>query len=54
VIGNVTYQNKEVDTAEKTIRFCQEAGFSFKKKIEKIIYGLYNVMQKEYILIFKK
>lgn len=54
VIGNVTYQNKEVDTAEKTIRFCQEAGFSFKKKIEKIIYGLYNVMQKEYILIFRK
>jgi len=54
VIGNVTYQNKEVNTAEKTIRFCQEAGFSFRKKIEKIIYGLYNIMQKEYILIFKK
>jgi len=54
VIGNVTYQNKEVDTAEKTIRFCQDAGFSLRKKIEKIIYGLYNIMQKEYILIFKK
>jgi len=54
VIGNVTYQSKEVDTTEKTIRFCQDAGFSFRKKIEKIIYGLYNVMQKEYILIFRK
>lgn len=54
VIGNVTYQNKEVDTTERTIRFCQDAGFSLRKKIEKIIYGLYNIMQKEYILIFKK
>jgi len=54
VIGNVTYQNKEVDTTERTIKFCQEAGFSFRKKIDKIIYGLYNIMQKEYILIFKK
>ena len=54
VVGNVTFQTKEVDTAERTIRFCQDVGFSFRKKIEKIIYGLYNVMQKEYILIFKK
>jgi len=54
VVGNVTFQNKEVDTAERTIRFCQDVGFSFRKKIEKIIYGLYNVMQKEYILILKK
>jgi len=54
VVGNVTFQNKEVDTAERTIRFCQDMGFSLRKKIEKIIYGLYNIMQKEYILIFKK
>ncbi len=54
VIGNVTFQGKEIDTANKIISFCRDVGFKYVKKIEKIIYGLYNVMQKEYILIFKK
>ena len=54
IIGNVTFQNKEVDTASKVIEQCEKIGFKLQKKIEKIIFGLYNVMQKEYILIFKK
>lgn len=54
VIGNVTYQNEEVDTTGVTINYCEEAGFKLKHKIDKIIFGLYNVMRKEYILIFKK
>jgi len=54
VIGNVTYQGKEVDTTQNVIDYCQNIGFSLERKIEKIIYGLYNVMQKEYILIFRK
>lgn len=54
IIGNVTFQGKEVDTTAKVIEQCTSIGFSLHKKIEKIIFGLYNIMQKEYILIFKK
>lgn len=54
VIGNVTFQGKEVNTTKNVIDCCQDIGFSLEKKIAKIIYGLYNVMQKEYILILKK
>ncbi len=54
IIGNVTYQGQEIDTAQNVIKYCEELGFKTIKKMEKIIYGLYNVMQKEYILIFQK
>jgi len=54
IIGNVTYQGKEIDTAQNVISYCEKIGFKTIKKMEKIIYGLYNVMQKEYILIFQK
>ena len=54
VIGNVTFKGKEIDTTQKVIDYCEKIGFKTIKKMEKIIYGLYNVMQKEYILIFQK
>lgn len=54
VIGNVTYQNEEVNTTEMTIESCKKIGFEFLEKVDKIIFGLYNVMQKEYILFFRK
>ena len=54
VIGNVTFQNQEINTAQNVVKFCERIGFKTIKKMEKIIYGLYNVMQKEYILIFQK
>ncbi len=54
VIGNVTYQGKEVNTTQNVINYCQSIGFTLVEKVEKIIYGLYNVMQKEYILVFRK
>jgi len=54
IIGNVTYQGKEINTTEIARRYCEKIGFKTIKQIEKIIYGLYNVMQKEYILIFQK
>ncbi len=54
VIGNVTFQGQELNTTQNVIEYCEEIGFKTIKKIEKIIYGLYNVMQKEYILIFQK
>jgi len=54
VIGNATYQGKEVKTVEFIIDYAQKLGFKLVKNIDKIIFGLYNVMQKENILIFKK
>ena len=54
VIGNVTYQNEEVNTTKVTIESCKKAGFEFIEMVDKIIFGLYNVMQKEYILLFQK
>lgn len=54
VIGNATYMGEEIKTVEFTIDYCQKIGFRFVKNIDKIIFGLYNVMQKENILIFQK
>lgn len=54
VIGNVTYKNEEVKTADTIIESCKSQGFQLLRRVDKIIFGLYNIMQKEYILIFKK
>ena len=54
VIGNATYQGKEVKTVEFTINYMEGLGFKLVKNINKIIFGLYNVMKKENILVFKK
>ncbi len=54
VIGNATLQGEEIRTVDKTIEHCQKLGFSLIKNMDKIIFGLYNVIQKENILIFKK
>jgi len=54
VIGNATYQGKEVKTVEFTIDYMEKIGFKLVKNINKIIFGLYNVMKKENVLIFKK
>ncbi len=54
VIGNATYQGKEIKTVEFIIDYAEKIGLKLVKNIDKIIFGLYNVMQKENILIFKK
>lgn len=54
VIGNATYQGKEIKTVEFIIDYAKKIGFELVKNIDKIIFGLYNVMQKENILIFRK
>ena len=54
IIGNATYQGIEVKTVEFTIKYMKSLGFKLTKNINKIIFGLYNVMKKENILIFKK
>jgi DNA modification methylase len=54
VIGNATYQGQEVKTVDFTIDYMESIGFKLAKNINKIIFGLYNVMKKENVLIFKK
>uniref|UniRef100_A0A7V3ZXM9 site-specific DNA-methyltransferase (cytosine-N(4)-specific) n=1 Tax=candidate division WOR-3 bacterium TaxID=2052148 RepID=A0A7V3ZXM9_UNCW3 len=54
VIGNATYGGEEVKTVEFTISHCEKLGFKLVKNIDKIIFGLYNIMQKENVLIFQK
>ena len=54
VIGNATYQSKEIKTVEFTIDYMENIGFKLFKNINKIIFGLYNIMKKENILIFGK
>jgi len=54
VIGNATYLGQEVKTVQLTIDYAQKIGFKLVKNIDKIIFGLYNVMRKENILILRK
>ncbi len=54
VIGNATYQGQEVKTVEFTIDYMTGLGFKLEKNILKLIFGLYNIMKKENILIFRK
>ncbi len=54
VIGNATYQQQKIRTIEFTIEECKKLGFTLVKNINKIIYGLYNVMQTDNTLIFRK
>lgn len=54
VIGNATYLGQEVKTVQLTIDSAQKIGFKLVKNIDKIIFGLYNVMRKENILILRK
>jgi len=54
VIGNATYLGQEIKTVELTIDNAEKIGFKLIKNIDKIIFGLYNVMRRENILIFQK
>lgn len=54
VIGNATYDGAEVETVRFTVKEAEKAGFKLVKNIDKIIFGLYNVMRKENILVFQK
>jgi len=54
IVGNATYMGREVKTVEFIIEYAEKIGFRLIKNIDKIIFGLYNVMQKENILIFQK
>lgn len=54
VVGNATYMGKEIKTVEFIIDYAEKIGFKLINNINKVIFGLYNMMKKENILIFKK
>jgi len=54
IIGNATYNGEEIKTVEFVIEYAEKIGFKVIKNIDKIIFGLYNIMQKENIIILQK
>ena len=54
VIGDASYFGERIKTVDFTIEYAEKVGLKLIKNIDKIIFGLYNVMQKENILIFQK
>ncbi len=54
VIGNATCAGSEVRGAELVERHGTDRGLVLEHRINKTIFGLYNVMQKEKVLVFKK
>jgi len=54
IIGDATYFGEKIKTVDFTIKYAEKTGFKLIKNLDKIIFGLYNVMQKENILIFQK
>jgi DNA modification methylase len=54
VIGDATVDGTEVTTTEEMATWAEAAGLRRERTIPKIVFGLYNVMQDEEILIFRK
>ena len=54
VIGNAAYGGYTLESVELITKHASEIGLKLTNSINKTIFGLYNVMQKEKVLIFKK
>ena len=54
VIGNATVDRSEYTTTEQMSEWAVRAGMEREREIPKIVFGLYNVMRDEKILIFRK
>lgn len=54
VIGDATVDRREFTTTEDMIVWADSSGLSLERQIPKVVYGLYNVMLDEKILIFAK
>ena len=54
VVGDATVDRREVTTTATMAEWALEAGLELERNIPKIVFGLYNVMQDERILIFRK
>jgi hypothetical protein len=54
VIGDATVDRTEVTTTDEMVTWAEAAGLRRERAIPKIVFGLYNVMQDEKILVFRK
>jgi tRNA G10 N-methylase Trm11 len=54
VIGDATVNGEEVTTTDMMATWAQATGLRLERSIPKIVFGLYNVMLDERILIFRK
>jgi hypothetical protein len=54
VIGDATVDRTEVTTTDEMADWAEAAGLRRERSIPKIVFGLYNVMQDEKILVFRK
>ena len=54
VIGDATVGHSECTTVEEMGTWAVDAGLECEREIPKIVYGLYNVMKDERILVFRK
>lgn len=54
VIGDATVDRKEYTTTKEMIVWADSSGLSLEREIPKVVFGLYNVMLDEKILIFSK
>jgi hypothetical protein len=54
VIGDATVDRLECTTTSTMTEWAMDAGLKLERDISKIVFGLYNVMVDEKILIFRK
>lgn len=54
VVGDATVDGREYTTTETMASWAGDAGLKLERSIPKIVFGLYNVMQDEKILVFRK
>lgn len=54
ILGNATVNGIEVPTVKNALDSCLGLGLEHWRSIEKTIFGLYNIMQSETILVFRK
>lgn len=54
VIGDATVNGSKINTTQNCIDVFDKLGFKLVHNVNKLIYGLYNVMQQESILVFER
>ena len=54
VIGDATVDRLEFTTTDDMVAWAVSSGLSLERRIPKVVYGLYNVMLDEEILVFRK
>jgi hypothetical protein len=54
VVGDATVDRREITTTGEMAEWAESAGLRLERSIRKIVFGLYNVMMDERILVFRK